>query len=246
MSDKVDYLDEDPVITSQKYCVISVLTPKNFKDVDEKSSMYTFKVRGAYETVEEAQKRIQFLNSIDPNVNIYLAEVGKWCPFDDDPEKAKDAVYKDEELNRLMKGYKENQEKAKEHFHQRKAEMVAKALSDTKDKKEKLKAEEDERKKLLKKVLVDTPSSDANSKSSDVNSKSSDVNSKSVDVKVEETLQEKEKLLKEKETKVLEGKKEIEQKKEEIHNKEDKIRKLNDEMNAAKKKYEEMLAKVSK
>ena len=69
--------------------------------------------------------------------NIYIGEVGKWCPFEDDPEKAKDAVYKDEELNRLMKGYKENQEKAKEHFHQRKAEMVAKALADTKDKKEK-------------------------------------------------------------------------------------------------------------
>jgi hypothetical protein len=259
MSDKVDYLDEDPVISSQKYCVISVLTPKNFKDVDNKSSMYTFKVRGSYETVDEAQKRIQFLNSIDPNVNIYLAEVGKWCPFEDDPEKAKDAVYKDEELNRLMKGYKENQEKAKEHFQQRKAEMVAKALADTKEKKEKLKAEEDERKKLLKKVIVDAPAADSQGDSSSVNSSSgvegslvensSGVNSSSVEsssVKVEESLQEKEKQLKEKEKKVLEGKKEIEQKKGEIHTKEDKIRKLNEEMNAAKKKYEDMLAKVNK
>ena len=104
--------------------------------------MYTFKVRGSYETVEEAQKRIQYLNSIDSNVNIYLAEVGKWCPFEDDPEKAKDAVYKDEELNRLMKGYKENQEKAKELFNERKKEMVAAAVADTNEKKEKLKIEE--------------------------------------------------------------------------------------------------------
>lgn len=242
MSEKVDYLDEDPVISSQKYCVISVLTPKNFKDVDEKSSMYTFKVRGSYETVEEAQKRIQFLNSMDPNVNIYLAEVGKWCPFEDDPEKAKDAVYKDEELNRLMKGYKENQEKAKEHFHQRKAEMVAKALADTKDKKEKLKAEEDERKKLLKKVIIDTP---IESKSVDQSSSQAE-NSSQVEIKVEDSLKEKEKQLNEKENKVKEGKKEIEVKKSEIQIKEDKIRKLNDEMNAAKKKYEDMLAKVSK
>jgi hypothetical protein len=146
MSDKVDYLDEDPVISEQKYCVVSVLTPKNFKDVDEKSTMYTFKVRGSYSSVEEAQKRIQLLNQLDPNVNIYLAEVGKWCPFEDDPEKAKDAVYKDEELNRLMKGYKENQEKAKELFEVRKADMVAKALADTKDKKEKLKKDDEEAK----------------------------------------------------------------------------------------------------
>jgi len=146
MSDKVDYLDEDPVISEQKYCVVSVLTPKNFKDVDEKSTMYTFKVRGSYSSMEEAQKRIQLLNQLDPNVNIYVAEVGKWCPFEDDPEKAKDAVYKDEELNRLMKGYKENQEKAKELFEVRKADMVAKALADTKEKKEKLKAEDEEAK----------------------------------------------------------------------------------------------------
>jgi hypothetical protein len=268
MSDKIDYLDEDPVISSQKYCVVSVLTPKNFKQsveldskiLDEvlpanelpldasitieqhnnvlkelagaktqllrfkkekeaeqqKITMYTFKVRGSYDTVEEAQKRITYLNSIDSNVNIYLAEVGKWCPFDDDPEKAKDAVYKDDELNRLMKGYKENQEKGKQLFEQRKADMVAKALQDTKDKKEKLK-ETDNRAPVKR-----------------------DIN-----VKMEDTLNEKEQELKDKEEKVKEGKKEVESKKGEIQSKEEKIRKLNDEMAAAKKKYEEMLAKTT-
>jgi hypothetical protein len=212
MSDKVDYLDEDPVISEQKYCVVSVLTPKNFKDVDEKSTMYTFKVRGSYGTVEEAQKRIQLLNQLDPNVNIYLAEVGKWCPFEDDPEKAKDAVYKDEELNRLMKGYKENQEKAKELFEVRKADMVAKALADTKEKKEKLKKEDEEERSKAK---------------------------------IEDSIADKEKEVKEKEEKIVEGKKEIEQKKEVIQSKEDKIRKLNDEMAAAKKKYEQLMAKTT-
>jgi len=226
MSDKVDYLDEDPVISSQKYCVISVLTPKSFSDVDEKNSMYTFKVRGSYETVEEAQKRIQFLNSLDPNVNIYLAEVGKWCPFDDDPEMAKDSVYKDEELNRLMKGYKDNQEKGKQFFEQRKAEMVAKALADTREKKEKLKAEEALKTGIAAKLEDNELAVETN--------------------KLEDNLLEKEKQLKQKEEKIMEGKKKIEEKKDVIHSKEDKIRKLNDEVSAAKKKYEDMLAKVSK
>lgn len=288
MSDKVDYLDEDPVIPSQKYCVISVLTPKNFKnamkkteDSDEvvpanekkleaepksmeeynnliaeynkmaielasaktqllkykreaedearKVTMYTFKVRGSYETVEEAQTRIQFLNSLDSNVNIYLAEVGKWCPFDDDPEKAKDAVYKDEELNRLMKGYKENQEKGKQLFEQRKAELVAKALQDTKDKKEKLKKQDDEERKKLLEGLQEKIDSESGTPKT----------------KIEDTLQEKEKLLREKEDKVKDGKKEVEQKKSQIQSKEEKIRKLNDDLASAKKKYEEHLLKVS-
>jgi hypothetical protein len=215
MSEKVDYLDEDPVILSQKYCVISVLTPKNFKDIDDKTSMYTFKVRGSYDSVEAAQERIKFLNSIDPNVNIYLAEVGKWCPFEDDPEKAKDAVYKDEELNRLMKGYKENQEKAKQHFEERKSQMVAKALADTKEKKEKLKIDEEK-------------------------------NVEKEKIQIEETIKEKEDEIKNKEIKVQNDKLVVNQKKTEIQSKEDKIRKVTDEMNAAKKRYEEMLAKSTK
>jgi len=265
MTDKVDYLDEDPIISSQKYCVVSVLTPKNFKqsmELDEKIldevipadevtgetvtvekhnevlkelaslktqiarfkkekeveqkkiTMHTFKVRGSYESVDEAQKRIQYLNSIDSNVNIYLVEVGKWCPFEDDPDKAKDAVYKDEELNRLMKGYKENQEKGKQMFEQRKADMVSKALQDTKDKKEKNKSE-------------------------------STIRETSSLPKMEDSLNEKEQQLKEKEEKVKESKKEIDEKKGQIQSKEDKVRKLKDEIAAAQKKYEETLAKAS-
>ncbi len=273
MSDKVDYLDEDPVISSQKYCVISVLTPKNFKfnaeeannekyfeeieqpdesdpnykllreiailkaenkklkkekemsEKEKKITMYTFKVRGAYETIEEAQKRIQYLSAIDKHVNIYLAEVGKWCPFDDDPEKAKDAVYKDEELNRLMKGYKENQEKGKQLFEQRKAELVSKALNDTKDKKEKNKLD-DEKLKALKEISQKIEGENK--------------------TKMEDTLKEKEDELKQREEKNKESKKEIDTKKSEIHSKEEKIRKLNDEVAAAKKRYEEMLAKSAK
>ena len=274
MSDKIDYLDEDPVISSQKYCVVSVLTPKNFKfdavkanneeyfdelvenldesdpnykllkeiavlktenqklrtklksiDDEKKVTMYTFKVRGSYETVEEAQKRIALLNALDKNVNIYLAEVGKWCPFEDDPEKAKDAVYKDEELNRLMKGYKENQEKGKQLFEQRKAELVSKALQDTKDKKDKNKLD-DEKIKALKELSQKIDSENK--------------------PKIEDTLAEKENELKQREEKNKEEKKEIEGKKTEIKSKEDKIRKLNDEVAAAKKRYEEMLAKSAK
>jgi hypothetical protein len=270
MSDKVDYLDEDPVISTQKFCVISVLTPKNFKldpekenkekyfeeiteeldendpnynllkentilkaensklkwekkqkDDEKKITMYTFKVRGSFDCVEDAQKRIEFLNSIDPNVNIYLAEVGKWCPFDDDPSKAKDEVYKDEELNRLMKGYKENQEKGKQFFEQRKAEMVSKAMTQTKEKKEDNKLKEQvERINALKEISekIDTQK-----------------------VKVEDNLLVKENELKEKEEIVKKGKVEIESKKSEIHSKEDKIRKLNDDLALAKKKYEEAI-----
>ena len=121
MADKQDYLYEDPVVNNQKFVCISILTPKNFK---EETTMSTLKVRGSYETYEDAKKRGDFLRNIDPNINVYVGEVGKWLPFEDNPENAKEQEYQNERLNKMMKGYLENQEKAKEHHEQRKNEMI--------------------------------------------------------------------------------------------------------------------------
>ena len=54
MSSDPDYLFEDPPINGQKFVCISVLTPKNFK---EETTMHTLKVRGTYDTYEDAKKR---------------------------------------------------------------------------------------------------------------------------------------------------------------------------------------------
>ena len=141
MADKQDYLYEDPVISSQKFVCISILTPKNFK---EETTMSTLKVRGSYETYEEAKKRGDFLRNIDPNINVYVGEVGKWLPFEDNPENAKEQEYQNERLNKMMKGYLENQEKAKEFHEQRKNEMILRALKENEGK-EKRRKERDER-----------------------------------------------------------------------------------------------------
>ena len=58
MSNNVDYLYEDPVISNQKFVCISILTPKNFK---ETTTMHTLKVRGSFDTYEEAAKRAEYL-----------------------------------------------------------------------------------------------------------------------------------------------------------------------------------------
>ena len=127
-----DYLFEDPPVNNQKYVCISILTPKNFKQEEGKKpvTMHTMKVRGSYDTYEEAAKRADFLRNIDSNINVYVGEVGKWLPFDDDPENAKDQNYQNKRLNEMMKGYLENQEKAKEFHEQRKNEMIMKTLKE--------------------------------------------------------------------------------------------------------------------
>lgn len=136
--DEIDYLTEDPVIENQKYVCISFLKPSSI--IEEKRpkdlSVCGVKVRGGYSTYEEAKARADFLNKCDPYHNIYIAEMGKWCPFDDDPEKAKDSEYMNKDLNKLMKNYWNQQTEAKQFHELRKQDMIQKALEDVNKRKE--------------------------------------------------------------------------------------------------------------
>ena len=133
MSTQPDYLFEDPVIPNQRYACISIVTQKNVSQQEGKGpdSLRTIKIRGCYETEAEARKRAEFLRNSDPNqVAVLVGEVGKWLPFDDSPEYAKDQDYQNKRLNDMMKGYMENQEKAKEFHEQRKNEMIMKTFKE--------------------------------------------------------------------------------------------------------------------
>jgi len=135
--EEVDYLTEDQVISEQKYMCISFLKPSQIaeKNRPKDLSVCGVKVRGCYSTYEEAQKRANFLQKSDPYHNIYIGEVGKWCPFEDNPEKAKDTEYMNKDLNKLMKTYWSQQEEAKEFHELRKQEMVKKAIDEAEKKK---------------------------------------------------------------------------------------------------------------
>jgi hypothetical protein len=91
-------------------------------DFHAKNSFQTtvrgLKVRGSYGTQEEASARARKLQRNDPVHNIYVAEVGKWLAWDPSPSNIKDQEYQNDELNTLMKAYKENEEKREEFYKQ--------------------------------------------------------------------------------------------------------------------------------
>jgi hypothetical protein len=82
------------------------------------TSVRGLKVRGSYGTQEEASSRARKLQRNDPIHNIYVAEVGKWLAWDPNPNNVKDQEYQNDELNTLMKAYKENEEKREEFYKQ--------------------------------------------------------------------------------------------------------------------------------
>jgi hypothetical protein len=68
------------------------------------------KVRGVYGTQGEAVARSKKLQRTDPLHNIFVGEIGKWLPWDPEPSDVAEQEYAEEQLNTLMKKYKENEE----------------------------------------------------------------------------------------------------------------------------------------
>lgn len=147
MTEEIDYLTEDPILSEQKFMCISFLKPSSIEEKYRNKDLTVcgVKVRGCYASYEEAKQRADFLQKCDSSHNIYIGEVGKWCPFEDNPDKAKDSEYMNKDLNKLMKTYTTQQAEAKQYHELRKQEMVKKAVDET-DKKKKLNEEQSDKK----------------------------------------------------------------------------------------------------
>lgn len=87
------------------------------------TSMRGLKVRGTYDTLREAQVRAQVLKRIDDKFNVYIAEVGCWCPWSPNPSEIENQEFAETELNTLMKKYQENQQHKDEFYNARKERL---------------------------------------------------------------------------------------------------------------------------
>jgi len=89
---------------------------EQFSEKNEfRTSVRGLKVRGVYGSRAEAEARSKKLQRNDQIHNIFLGEVGKWLPWDPEPTEVGEQEYAEEQLNTLMKKYKDNEE-AREMF----------------------------------------------------------------------------------------------------------------------------------
>ncbi|AUF82713.1 hypothetical protein TetV_631 [Tetraselmis virus 1] len=100
------------------------LTDDYDKVSDYQCSIRGIKIRGAYETIVEAQERAEKLKRQDPNFSVYVCEMGCWCPWSPYPDEIENAEYSESELNSLMKKYKENMTMRDELYEARKRELM--------------------------------------------------------------------------------------------------------------------------
>ena len=70
---------------------------KEFAEMNDfRTSMRGLKIRGCYETIKEAKNRSEKLKKVDPTHNIFIAEVGCWCPWSPSPDSIDEQEYAEE------------------------------------------------------------------------------------------------------------------------------------------------------
>lgn len=135
LQDRYDYLFDVKKLQDEFDFYKSTNAEKLEAEYLEKNNFQTtvrgIKIRGSYETLIEAQKRAEYLKKTDGKFDVYVAEVGCWCPWAPKPLEIQNQEYAETELNTLMKKYQENMEE-KELFYKKRTEDLSKKAKDQK------------------------------------------------------------------------------------------------------------------
>jgi hypothetical protein len=97
------------------------------------TSVRSVKIRGSFDSEEEAGMRAQMLRRKDPDHNIYVGPVGMWMPWDPDAYKTGRVEYLDEAQNKLMQEKAKSDKRAKDEFETRVTQKKREAIQRNKD-----------------------------------------------------------------------------------------------------------------
>jgi hypothetical protein len=110
----------------QKFLTANPSLEKVFDEANSyRTSIRGVKVRGSYDTVQEAQARAETLKRLDDGKhNILIGQVGCWVPLTVNVDDIEKQEYAETELNTLMKKYKENEESKEIAYNLRKDTLM--------------------------------------------------------------------------------------------------------------------------
>ena len=100
------------------------------KQNDFQTSVRGIKVRGVFDSMKEATVRAEVLKRQGDKFDIFVAQVGCWCPWSPSPHDIADQKYDETQLNTLMGLRKANMANCDEVFDKRKEEKIKQAKAD--------------------------------------------------------------------------------------------------------------------
>lgn len=125
-----------------KYANHKELTDNFTAQNEYQNNLSALKIRGVYQTQDEAKSKAQRLQRLDPNFHIFVADVGKWLPlFPSVEAQVANQEYAEEQLNQIIKEYVKNKEEKDVLYEKEKADKIKAAHADAKSQRDLRKSE---------------------------------------------------------------------------------------------------------
>lgn len=232
----VDYLTEDEPIAGQNWVCMSFIAPEIEKI--KNCSLRGIKIRGVFNKRKDADEHAEKLRNKDPDFDVFVGEVGKWLPWDPDPEQCEDEKWKEKELNHIASKYKKAREQSKVMFEERKEEMMRKTALEEDNKLKKIRNRL--KKKLKKQKNKELESGVALDKAIKENKqnldKTDDVPKLLSQKKIDDMMQR----IEDKEKELKRDREELFKKSIDVHKEQAELNKINDELKKAEEMYKTM------
>lgn len=137
----INYDNVNKLYEDWKYLKNEDLEAEFFELNNYKTTMRGLKVRGVYDSYKEASVRAQVLRKKDSSFNVFVGQMGYWLPWDPECEAIQEQEYQENQLNELVKKYKENLSNRDDLYDQVRNERIEKARKEVSAKKELIRAQ---------------------------------------------------------------------------------------------------------
>lgn len=128
LRERHDYLATDGALEGEYRLFADMNSQRLESEFYEKNQFRTsirgIKIRGVYDSVKEAQKRAETIRTFDKQFDVWIAEVGCWCPWNPNVNDVESQEFPESQLNTLMSKYKENQARRDLVYEERKQQMM--------------------------------------------------------------------------------------------------------------------------
>ena len=108
------------------------------RDFDEQNNFQTsirgVKVRGVYNTKDEAEARAKKLSTLDSSFHVFVGQVGYWLPWDPNADGVENEVFQNTQLNEMMEKYQENNINRDIFYEEQKRDKIAAAKEEAEKK----------------------------------------------------------------------------------------------------------------
>lgn len=112
---KIDNLDEDPVVESGRFFLVSFVSPEGVMNCKMRGlKIRTYKNKIAFTTLEEAKVAADEINKKDKYFHVFVGETGKWMGWDPEPSDrnfVEEEKWADKDQDLIMQKMREKEDK---------------------------------------------------------------------------------------------------------------------------------------